>query len=232
MTRYTLLAVVILLLLAGCDLDKFIGYRIQSESLPVLARIFGTITSKNTTLPVDGAQIQIENQAAFSDERGEYIFYYYQTADNLRDKPVPVRISADRFLTVDTAIVVYTQTRLDLQLTYGAPIIKRSALVEDVCQVIVFDYQGAEDISEVNVNLIYHRPGDKAVSLRIDKSLDRVTIDSVYYAYYQAIVDTVIPGYGNLSAFYYIRATDTKDYVDSVSSAMVGETVLLFPSGR
>jgi len=228
MQRIPWFFVLIWTILTGCDLDKFTGYKYDSEPLPTSAKIYGTITNKFTGNALYRAQIRIENQAAFTDENGEYIFYYHWSEDNLRDKPLPVRIGADKFHAQDTTVIVYPQTRLDVRLEYGAPIIKRSALVGEICQVIVFDYQGAEDITTVTAYFLYRRPGERPPSLKIEKSLTQIKTDSVYYGYYQTLVEANIEGYGDLINSYYLQARDKDLFTDSTSSAAVGVDTLLF----
>jgi hypothetical protein len=222
------LPVFIITLLAGCDLDKFTGYTYDSDPLPATAKIYGRISNQFTGDPLYRAQIRIENQAAFTDENGDYIFYYHWSEDDQRDKPLPVRIGADKFHVLDTAFVVYPQTRLNAGLIYGAPIIRHSALVNGICQVIVFDYQGAEDITTVEANFFYKRAGERQPSLKIEKSLFRVMIDSTYYGFYQTVVETEIEGFGTLINSYHMKAMDKDLFSDSTSNAAVGVDTLLF----
>jgi hypothetical protein len=217
-----------LLCLAGCDLDKFTGYKYNSDPIPVNATIYGLITNRFTDVPVYRAGIRIENQSVLSDEKGEYLFQYRMSEDNLRDKRLIVFIAADKFYDLDTAISAYPQTRLDIRLEYGAPIIKRTARVDTVCQVIVFDYQGAADITSVAADFYYRRPGERPYSLKTKKYLHRVHIDSLYYAWYQTAVDTFITGFGNLTRTYYLRAMDNELFCDSTSSSAVESDTLLF----
>jgi hypothetical protein len=229
MSRQKLYLCITLIFALGCDLEKYTGYRYDSEPLPVTAQISGTVINIFTAEPVSDARIQIGDQTARSDSGGRYLLNYPQTTDNLRGLPVIVEVSADRFYTLDTSIIVYPTTRLDPNLTYGAPAIKRSALVDGICQVIVFDYQGAQDISSVLVNFFYRRPGERTPSLKIEKSLSCVMTDSFYYGFYQTIVDTSRPGYGQLINSYLIKATDKEFFSDSTSNTAVEEPTLLFP---
>jgi len=215
-------------LFVSCDLDKFTGYKYEVDPIPVQATLYGTISNIYTGTPIYRAMIRTASDTAITNEEGKYLLAYQLTADNLRDKPLVVFITADKYHELDSAVVIYPQTMLNACLVYGAPFIKKATLIDTICQVIVFDYQGATDIAAVKAEFFYRRPGERQLSLKIEKYLDRVNIDSTYYGWYQTRVDTSLEGYGNITNSYHLQATDKDSFSDSTSSSAVGVDTLLF----
>ena len=152
--KYILFALFILIINA-CDLDKMTGSESDAQPIPDSAKLYGTILDKFTENPVKNATILVGNQATFTDENGEYSFYYYLGEDEERNKPVAVKISAQNYIHLDTAIVIFPENQLSFNLEYGAPIIRRMVIIGDICQTEIFDYQGADDIIQVSGSFFY-----------------------------------------------------------------------------
>jgi len=212
----------LLVLFTHCDLEKFTGYDYNAPPIPNSARIYGKLTNTFTGEPVEKATIKIAEQATFSDENGEYEFYFYLGEDDQRNKPNRMLISALHYTTIDTMIVIFPENKISKKLEYAAPIIKRIALVGGVCQAEIYDYQGYENISEVNGSFYYMRKTERIPSLNTVQALTRVAVDSPNTGYYQAIVPTQIPDYGILLRTFKIFVRDRQAYTDSISNAENG----------
>lgn len=219
----------LILVINSCDLEKMTGSENNAQPIPDSAKLFGTILDKFTEKPVKNATILVGNQATFTDENGDYSFYYYLREDEERNKPIAVRISARNYLHLDTAIVIFPQNQLSFNLEYGAPIIKRMVVIGDICQTEIFDYQGADDVVEVSGSFFYRRPGENLWSLNIRIGFNKVPIDSPKTAYFQTNVAQEIPGYGNLLNSYVIFARDRSTFADSTSNTIAGVDTFIFP---
>jgi len=222
----------VLILFTDCDLEKFTGYDYDAPPIPNSARIYGQLTNTFTGEPVEKATIKITEQATFSDENGEYEFYYYLGEDDPRNKPNRMIISAPQYTTIDTMIVIFPENKISKKLEYAAPIIKRIALVGGVCQAEIYDYQGYENISEVNGKFYYMRPTERVPSLITLHALTRVAVDSPNTGYYQTIVPTELPDYGLLLFTFKIYARDRQAYSDSISNTENGVDSLFIPEIR
>ena len=231
---YLFLFILFILLLIGCDFDKMTGYNHDAEPIPDSAKMYGTIYSKHDGEPIRDAIILVGQQATFTDEKGEYTFYYYLGTDEERNKPIDVRIAADRHLPLDTSIVIFPENNLTKILTYAAPIIKRIAAVDTICQAEIFDYQGADDIIQVIGTFYYRRTGERRPSLTTKQQLIRVDDnvaekDQPNIGFFQATLTDSIPGFGRLmTTSFIIHARDRLAYADSSSNIVSGVDTLLF----
>jgi hypothetical protein len=228
--RYIFSIVLFAFFYLGCDFDKLTGYNHDAEKIPDSAKMYGIIYSKHDSLPIQNALILVGHQATYTDENGQYIFYYYLGADEERNKPINVRITAAQHLPLDTSIVIFPENNLTKILAYAAPIINRIALVNTICQAEIFDYQGADDIVQVTGTFYYIRPGERAPSLTTKQPLTRVGDDENNTAFFQAVLAESIPGFGNLmTSSFSIYARDRLAFADSSSNLVTGVDTLLFP---
>jgi len=223
-----ILSLLFILIFNNCDLNKMTGSDSDAQPIPDSAKLFGTILDKFSEKPVKNATILVGNQATFTDENGEYSFYYYLREDEERNKPIAVRISAQNYIELDTAIVIFPENQLSFNLEYGAPIIRRMVIIGEICQTEIFDYQGADDIVEVSGSFFYRRPGENMWSLNVRLGFNRAPIDSPKTAYYQTNVSQEIPGYGYLLNSFTIYARDRSTFADSTSNTIAGVDTLIF----
>jgi hypothetical protein len=222
---------------ASCDLEKLTGYKHDYNPIPESARIFGVIKDRHTFTPIPNALILAGNQATYSDTSGNYLLYYYFSADDDRNKPVTMKMRATNYMKVDTSLVVFPENEVNIYSVYAAPIILSHALVDSICdikicqaicQAIVFDYQGANDIVRVYGKFAYRRPGEKLPSLHTETRLVRVTYDTTKTGYYQASIPQSIEGFGILMDIFTVYAEDRLSYADSTSEMNLGSDSLLF----
>jgi len=213
----------------SCDFEKFIDSKYDASPLPSTAKIFGKIFNIFDGQPVDNAQILINNQATFTDTAGNYLLYYYLQDDEERDKKIPISIKASQYIQLNTNSVIYPINRIDFHIEYGAPIIQSIARIDSLCQAIVFDYQGFENIATVTGKFFYRRQGERVPSLITELALTGYESDSSNFGFFQCKVDTSIPGYGNLGRTFYVYANDKNAFRDSTSRDASGVDSLLFP---
>ncbi len=230
MTKFkSTLTIFSFLIINSCDIDKFTGFDHEAEPIPESARIYGSLTNKYTQQPIKDAIIQVGDQATFSDDKGEYEFYYHLDEDDDRNKQVRLLISATNYLRIDTNIVIFPENEIIKRLAYAAPIIKRIVRIDFVCQAEIFDYQGWANIAEVYGEFFYVRSSERVIALTTRVPLQRVDVDTPNTSYYQAFVKTSITGFGSLINNFKIYARDRLGYADSTSQNINGVDSLLFP---
>ncbi|TFG97811.1 MAG: hypothetical protein E4H13_10525 [Calditrichales bacterium] len=221
------------LMTMACDLEKLTSYDHTAAPIPDSARLYGTILNKFTLEPVVKARIGIASQFTYTDENGEFTMYYHLGEDDARNKPVTVSLSAENYMSLDTNLIVFPENELSKKLVYGAPVIRRIALVDSICQAEIYDYQGAEDIARVSGSFTYRlRPMDRQISLHREISLIRVAVDTPNTAYYQGTIDTYLVEFGDLQPTYFIDATDRNSHLTTATSSAVGQDSLIFPPVR
>jgi hypothetical protein len=144
-------------------------------------------------------------------------------------------MTALNYSDVDTSLVIFPENEVNLFSAYAAPIILHHALVDSpqkegfaLCQAVVFDYQGVNDIVSVKGKFAYRRPPEKLPSLHTEMRLLRVAFDTTKTAYYQAEVPMSIEGYGELMHIYTVHVMDRKFYTDATSELFLGSDSLLF----
>lgn len=157
--------IIIFLLLTSCEPEKYWGSQLEGEALLETARISGQVTNFYTAEGVSGARLKFAETETAANIYGFYYLNYILSEDELRNKPVPVTITANNYyphsdiLTLNSA-----DLELNYVLKYGAPLILRKAFVpanlglSALVQAEVLDYQGAESITEVMVRLYQEKP--------------------------------------------------------------------------
>lgn len=216
--RWFTFAMLLLLALAGCDTGKFTGYNYGAGQFQQTADISGKVLNKFTGQGVAQATIQINNQRTVTDAAGNYRMLYVLTADDNLNRPAKIEISAENYLPTTTTSLIFPDStmQLDFELAYGAPIIEAAVLPDlALCQAIVMDYQGIEDIESVSVHLSYVDNGG-TVRQEIDLPMAFHGSASNLRAYYQTEVETTMD---NLTVFrlFSVTATDRNGFTDSLS---------------
>ncbi|RMF60567.1 MAG: carboxypeptidase regulatory-like domain-containing protein, partial [Calditrichaeota bacterium] len=120
--------------------------------------IQGTVLNKFTGNSVENALVEINHQSTQTNSRGQFEMLYILTEDDNLNRPAPITVTAENYLPFTTSQVIFPLDTLylTLEIEYGAPIIEAASLPEfQLCQVIVLDYQGVEDIQSVTVRLTY-----------------------------------------------------------------------------
>jgi len=140
------------LALISCDLDKFVGYNYDAESLIGTVQISGLVTNSFTGLHVKNARIQFGNEATYSDIDGNYLIVYPLGTDEERNKIIPITVSAENYFQYADSTIIYPENKeFNFSLVYAAPIIESSSLVSTtdsaICYATIFDYQGIADIA-------------------------------------------------------------------------------------
>jgi len=212
------LPILIFFLVLGCDSDKYLGYNYDAERLANTASFSGKITNKFTGLPVSSATISInDDQMGFTDIIGNYQLTYVLSEDAVFGKRVPFSVTATKFFTFDTTIKVFPGSiELDFPLEYAAPMIESTVLVfvenEPVCQAIVSDYQGADDMVSAIARFNYIDSND-LIATRLNMALDNIKTPAAMTIYYQGKPPGSIDGYA-LSGAYTLTVTDKSGFFD------------------
>lgn len=162
------LILLMFLVLTGCDSEKFLNFNYEAERLSKRARVSGVITNKFTGFGVAFARVQIDDQETMSDSAGGYQMEYILSADADQGREIPLRIEAENYHILEMRRVFYPEeTRLDVELEYGAPIVEAAVMVNArICQALVFDYQGMDNIATVTVRLHYRDDSNNIVQTR------------------------------------------------------------------
>jgi hypothetical protein len=143
--------------------DNFWGYDYDADPIPNSATINGKITNLFTGEPVYDAKVQVGGQSARTNANGEYSLEYQYQSDEDRNKPVQITVSATNYFSYSTSVIIFPQNNFfDATLEYAAPLISKAVLVDYyendstyVCQALVKDYQGADEISSVLASFLY-----------------------------------------------------------------------------
>lgn len=230
--KQTYILLAIGLFFSSCDLGKFTGAKTDAEPIPDTARIIGAIVNRFSEEPVVNASVRVRDQAAFTDAEGNYILFYHLQADDQRDQSLPIRVSASRFIPLDTTLVAYPDNRLNVRLSYGAPTIQAVTRIGTICQVTVQDFQGADDVIKASAFFSYIRAGERAPSAVIEVGLQKFESDSSDIAWFQGDVQTSIPEYGDIMSSFRVQVQDRMAFTDSTSYAEKGIDSLLFPTQK
>jgi len=177
--------------------EKITGYNYDVNPLNNTVRVYGEVINTFSGQAVEDALVQIGIQTTSTDIYGEYQVQYILGAAEDRDQPVPVAISATNYETLNTSFIIYPEpTRLDFQLVYAAPIIEQNSLLlyrgldnepQEICQAIIVDYQGVNDIKEVNASFYYIRK-DNPNSFYFTYPLNLIETNGGTEGHYQAII--------------------------------------------
>lgn len=209
----------LILVAGGCDLDKYTGYNYQGESPIETARITGNVTNTFTGTPILRATLQFGDLITYTDGKGNYLLVYPLATDDERDRPIPVVVSRPDYFQIETEIVVYPDKNVhDFALIYAAPIIESSSLEfvpqsNAICYATIMDYQGVDDIEEVEGIFRYEAEG---TSTPIPISLVEDVRFSENRAQFKCNVELELPLHGQLnSTAYQITVLDKSGYFDT-----------------
>ncbi len=197
-----------------CDSDKFTGFNYNADKIENTTEITGKISNLFTGQPVARAVIEAQGRNTTTSPQGEYRITYILGDDDLFLREAPVRISAQNYLVLDTALVVFpTDNELNARLEYGAPIIQSGSVVDSITTAQVFDYQGAADIDSVFTIAFYIDDSTRQLlperlRMRRVRSLDDLTAE------FQGVVPDSL-NTGKLSrTSYQILAKDKTGFTD------------------
>jgi hypothetical protein len=245
--KYKIILSVILffiLLSAFLSCEEFTGSQTESNLQTTDIIISGSITDIFTQNEVSGASVQLgENYQATSDVNGQFSIHYQLTTDDERNKPVSLQISAANYIPFKQELLIFpVDYQLKISLTYAAPIIRESVLVFHifpeigvplyVCQALVEDYQGYQDIDSVKVIFYYLNSQTQEVK-QIITPMVFIAAASFRAAYYEAtaypdLLDSLwqIRKYFDLSA---IDSSGYSTYIQDMVPAMSGDLPLFPP---
>lgn len=137
----------------SCETDRFLGHDYTAESPAQVAQISGSVTNLYTGQAVDNAQVIIDTQIAETESNGEYLLNFILGGDEPFNRSYNVRITADEYYPLDTAIVVFPNlNETKYILDYGAPVVVSAELVEPaIARATILDYQGISSVDTVTV---------------------------------------------------------------------------------
>ncbi len=215
----------------SCDMEKFIDSNYDATPLPKTAKIYGTVFNIFDNIPVYDAQVMIDSQATSTDTSGSYYLDYNLGLDEVRDKPVPICITAPKYMEYNSTSIIYPINKIDFYIDYGAPIIQKIARDDIFCQAIILDYQGYENIDSVVARFFYRPPGQPVPITIMEFTMDSKESDSTNIGFFQCYVPLEIfyPVYLIINRSFYIIAYDKSGFIDSTSYARSGVDTLLFP---
>jgi hypothetical protein len=226
----------VLLMLYGCE--KFVGYNYETDPIPNTTMINGSISNIFTGEPVIYAQVRVGSQTTKTDQDGQYLMYYTFESDEDRNKPVDVVFSAPNYYSLSKSYIIYPgKNQFDGRLTYAAPLIPKTAFVQIdsvdtflVCQALVFDYQGAEDIISVTASFIYFSYVKRA-NFFIERELEFMERYSDQASFYQVIYTPMEGEQFRFENRCSVIAIDREDYHCSVTLNLDFQNpdTLLFP---
>lgn len=229
MSKFISSIFILFLFFTACDFEKFYQSKYEATPIPISAKITGQVTDRFSKLPVEDAIVNIGNQATFTNADGDFLLNYILGSDEERNRPVEIKISAYNYLTLNSAEVVYPETNIDFEIDYAAPIIKQICLVDSICQAIVFDNQGFDDISTVKASFAYVPLGEKLPVYYLLESLNSMPTDCTKIGHFQCFVEVEIVENIFISPVYKVEARDKAGFADSTSSTLLGVDTLLFP---
>lgn len=145
-------------LLNSCDMDKYLSANLNTSIVGDSTSISGVIKRKDNLKPINEATVKIGYYATLTDEFGGYHLDIPITNDDARNLPVPVVISAHKYISYyGIEYVTPLHRKLNVSLTYAAPIFVETGLTfinqkigsKSIFSAIVKDFQGAGDVKEV-----------------------------------------------------------------------------------
>jgi len=150
-------SIIAVCLLLSCDADRFLGYKYEAEPLDDFIQIKGKLVNIfDESETISRAMLSFDGQTVFSDFSGNFSINYVFSSDALRDRPIFIRITEDRYYPFDTTLLARGEAiNIDWALTYGAPRIESSEKAIPVFTAVVFDYQGINTLSSIQAIVTY-----------------------------------------------------------------------------
>lgn len=145
------------ILVAGCDVDRFTGFKYEAEPLESFARVTGKVVNVfNEAEAVSQARVSLEGQTDSTDFSGNYVINYVLSSDAQRDRPISLRISQDRYFDLDTTLVIRGgEISVNWKMVYAAPRVLSSERLLPTFRAEILDYQGINTISSVQAIVTY-----------------------------------------------------------------------------
>ncbi len=203
--------IALILVFSSCDSEKFLNYNFDAELQVKTATVSGKITNTFDARDVRGAEVQIGSQTTYTDSLGNFKLTYLLTEDNQVGAPVEIIIKARNYydLTLTREIFESDNIELNLKMIYGAPIIEQVSLANyEVCQAVILDYQGPDDIVSV-IGHFEYRNASNTVTLKYDQALflKGFSFDGTR-AHFQASVQRTGLADGELGGLFSVTARD------------------------
>ncbi len=181
--------------LNSCNEDKFLGFNYEAEQFIEIASISGEVRNIFTGDIVRNARIKIGSQVTFSNNEGKYQMEYTLTEDDRLNRAAPIEASAQDYHPFFSSRVIFPQpTEINISMVYGSPIIETTTFFGlNICQAIVMDYQGVNDIDSVFGEFAYLNPdSNNRVQQFVNTTLQRVGSISDNRARFEALIPVQI----------------------------------------
>jgi hypothetical protein len=221
----------IIVIYFSCDIEKFTGSKYEATPIPTTAKIYGKVYNTFDNLPVFNAKIMVDSQSTYTDSSGNYFLNYSLGPDENRNKHIPICCTAPQYQEFNSESVIYPENTININMDYGAPIVQKIARVDTICQAIIFDYQGFNNIDSVSGQFYYTPPGVRIPVYTFDFSMEGIEGNSPNIGYFQCFVPTEIdsPEQALIHLNYRVTAYDKSGFTDSTSYFHMGVDTLLFP---
>ena len=195
-------AILLLIVLVGCDSERLLSYNYQAQDPPKISTVHGSVRHSFSNIPLVGAQVEIDSWITQTDWDGNFSLNYFLSVDDQYNRPVPFIVSLAGYYPIDSTIIILpNETPLFPHLVRASPVILSATLTPpDQVQATVFDYQGIETIDTVIVSGQYigTDPNSNRVIWR-DYPLNRqITVDA-NTARYSGELGTELPGFINFT---------------------------------
>jgi len=213
----------LLLLLAGCGMERFTGYKQEAKQIAKITNIQGEILDTFTKKPIWGAVFQAREQQTVSDRTGFFEIDLVLNDDDEYSRPMEIYITAKKFYpSVHKRIIMPFTNHLRFTLDRAAPVIDTTILIEIedstqdtikyyLCQTIITDYQGASTVNNVRGIFSYADEGKPAGLLSI---MNRIRNISDITSHWQT--NFSLKSKYRLLHSYKIKATDNEGYSDKL----------------
>ncbi len=218
-----MLLLFLLFFLTSCE--KYVGYNLDAEPLPVTVRISGSVRDFYTNQPLEGVRVRFGDYQTSTDQSGFYQLDYPYGTDEERNKPVELLVILKKYLPFHESVILPPITYIrDFRLVRGAPIIQKVVLPPFttnsgrqiyVCQAQVKDYQGVVDIQLVEALVYYQFPGNPHLS-KYRKELTLVYELSDTTAYYEGIFPPFLSDGSTIYRRYEIYAVNRSGLADTL----------------
>ena len=215
----TLLLSISFLVLLSCDVDKYFMSSLELNTAAGDSTYFmGMITREDTGEEIEEAVVRIGYSFSLTDSTGQYRLDIPITGDDNRNSLTPLVVAAHNYLThFGYEYVTPLPETLDVALVYAAPIFENVAFEDQAGRKIFHawmkDFEGAEDVKEVLVNIMISR------SKEINISLHRIEITDKYRSYWKSdpyFGELSTGGYGAFYANYIARDFAGHEEIKSV----------------
>jgi len=169
-----IISAVLMVLLSGCDTERFTSYKQEARQLAKTTHIQGKIVDTFTQKPVWGAVFQAREQQTVSNRLGLFEMNLVLSEDDEYSRPMDIYIYANKFYPGShQRVIMPLINHLRFTLDRAAPVIDTTILIEIedltqdtlkhyLCQTIITDYQGASTVSDVSGIFSYAAGGRPA----------------------------------------------------------------------